>query len=304
MTKDDKIAVLLGGASKERDISLATGNAVAKALRNSGYTNVHEIDPSEIPGFLDQHWDRVFIALHGEGGEDGEMQRKLEDKNLPYTGTRSEASALAMSKFESKKVFEQNEIPTLPSIVSEKEQGFDAFQNEVHQKLTYPIIGKPDCEGSSIGMEIVRDAADLEAAYENTHQFGKRVLWENFLEGGIDLTVGILHGDPLPVIEIRPKEGLYDYDAKYTKGKTDYYCPARIDEPLKEKVQTFAKNAFESLGCRSWGRVDFIWKNDKVYCLEVNTVPGMTATSLVPQAAKQNGLSFEELVEAILMDAQ
>ncbi|MCB1196732.1 MAG: D-alanine--D-alanine ligase [Deltaproteobacteria bacterium] len=303
ISKEAKIAVLLGGQSKERDVSLTTGKAIAKALMDLGYSNVHQIDPSEIPNFYEQYWDVVFIALHGAWGEDGGVQKILQDHHIAFTGSRAESSALAMSKFDSKVVFKQHDIPTLPFLISTAADDFDTWKQHVTTTLTYPIIGKPDCEGSSIGMEIVKNQAQLYDAFTRTHSFGQRVLWENYLTDGIDLTVGILLGEALPVVEIRPKNGIYDYAAKYTKGMTDYYCPARINQALAEKIQNYALQAFTAIGCRSWGRVDFIWKDEQVYCLEINTIPGMTPTSLVPMAAKEKGLAFEALVEAIVLDA-
>ncbi|MCB0272454.1 MAG: D-alanine--D-alanine ligase [Bdellovibrionales bacterium] len=299
---NSKIAVLLGGASKERDISLTTGKAVANGLRERGYTNVHEIDPSEMPLFWQQHWDVAFVALHGAGGEDGEIQKVLEEAKIPYTGSRSDASRLSMSKYKSKEVFEKNNIPTLSFVVTHALQDEKLAFKKV-SSLKFPVIGKPDVEGSSIGMEIVKDENQWKDAFNKTHSFGEKVIWEPYLEGGVDLTVGILNDKALPVIEIRPKSGIYDYESKYTQGKTDYYCPARIDEKLTKKVQDYAIKAFHVLGCRSWGRVDFIWKDNQVHCLEVNTVPGMTPTSLVPKAAKQESIDFADLVEMILLDA-
>lgn len=301
MNKNDKIAVLLGGSSKEREISIRTGRAVAHALKNLHYTNVHEIDPSEVPDFYTQHWDMVFMALHGEGGEDGTYQKVLAERNIPCTGSDAASSFLSLSKLKSKEVFVQNNIPTLAFLGSHREEDALEVKTRVAQTLTFPIIGKPDLEGSSLGMKVVSDPSAFTEAFVHVHSFGENVLWENFQSEGVDLTVAILGDDALPVVEIRPKEGLYDYDAKYTQGRTDYFCPARISDALTKKVQDLALQAFQALGCSGWGRVDFLLVGDDLFCLEINTVPGMTPTSLVPMAAKENGMSFETLVERIML---
>lgn len=303
MDQNSKIAVLLGGSSKERDVSLTSGKSVATALRDQGYRNVHEVDPQDVPDYYQQHWDAVFIALHGEGGEDGTVQKILTNQKIAFTGSDEPSSTLAMSKVESKKVFLAQNIPTLPFVASHKDQPVEEVLAEIDAHLSFPIIGKPDTEGSSIGMSVVQCRQDVKDAFDAVHQFGDTVLWENFINEGVDLTVAVVKKDALPVVEIVPKQGLYDYDAKYTKGMTDYYCPARISEELTKKVQAYALQAFDALGCRSWGRVDFLLYEDELYCLEVNTIPGMTPTSLVPMAAKEKGWSFEVLVETILLDA-
>lgn len=304
MQKNMKVAVALGGDSREREISLKTGQAVAQGLRQRGFSNLHEIDTKDHPEFYKQAWDAVFVALHGPGGEDGSLQCELEQRNISFTGSGSKSSKLAMSKYDSKCVFQQNKIPTLPFFRTDDLWDVLKVQGLVAEHLTYPIIAKPDQEGSSIGLEIVQDPSQLPGALKRLQNVCSVVLWENYLEDGVDLTVGILDGQPLPVIEIRPKQGWYDYDAKYTQGMTEYICPARIDTAFAKQVQSLAVKAFEALGCRSWGRVDFMWKGSDLYCLEVNTVPGMTPTSLVPMAAQETDISFEALVERILIDVQ
>jgi len=303
LEKHAKVAVAMGGNSREREISLKTGRAIAKGLRQRGFSNLIEVDTQAHPTFYNEDWDAVFIALHGPGGEDGTLQSALEQRGIAFTGSGSRSSALAMSKYESKQIFAKNNIPTLPFFRTQNQWDGQEIQNMIEGSLTYPVIAKPDQEGSSIGLEIIESASELGDALKRLQKFSQIVLWEGYMQQGVDLTVGILNEKALPVIEIRPKEGWYDFDAKYTQGMTEYICPARIDQGLTRRVQDLAVQAFQALACRSWGRVDFIWKDNQVHCLEVNTVPGMTPTSLVPMAAAQNDISFDHLVERILMDA-
>jgi len=301
--KDIKVAVAFGGQSRERDISILTGQAIVSGLRQGGFSNVQGIDTKANPKFYEDNWDIVFIALHGPGGEDGTLQKELEKRRIPFTGSGSKSSKLAMSKYESKLAFEKHGIPTLPFFYTKDMRDTRSIQDKIKTHLTYPVIAKPDKEGSSIGLEIIRHDDQLPAAIARLCDLTDMVLWENYIEGGIDLTVGILNQKALPVIEIRPLQGWYDYQAKYTKGMTEYHCPARIGDAFTKKVQALALKAFEVLGCRSWGRVDFLHQGEALYCLEVNTVPGMTPTSLVPMAAAELDIDFNQLVRAILTDA-
>jgi D-alanine-D-alanine ligase len=304
INKQDQLVVFLGGHSQERDVSLRTGQAIAQALSRKGYTQVLQVDPKDnMDDFSPATCKAAFIALHGKGGEDGEIQRFLTQAGVPYTGTQVHGSRLSMSKAQSKKAFVEAQVPTLPWVVSHSHQTPASFEAACLEKLTLPIIGKPDTEGSSIGMQIVHDRKDLKDAFTAAHSFDGEVVWEPFLTGGIDLTVAILQGRALPVVEIRPKSGLYDFEAKYTSGKTDYHCPARIDPEIAQAISDQAVLAFAAVSGRSWGRVDFMIKDRQWYCLEVNTVPGMTPTSLVPMAAKEAGIDFDDLVETILLDA-
>src|SRR3990167_1388765 len=298
-----KIGVLMGGTSSEREISLITGGAISAALKKLNY-HVVDIDlKGKISEALQENKvDVIFNALHGRFGEDGVVQSVLEDFKIPYTGSGVVSSALGMAKAFTKDVFCAHGIVT---------PHYDLWftQNEPLQtyfkkiKMEYPLIVKPEGGGSTIGMTIVHDPKNMKEALESAAQYDKVVMVEKFIEGR-EITGGVLNGEALPLIEIRPKSGFYDYESKYTKGKTEYLCPAPISRELTEKIQRQSVFIFEKLRCRGCARSDFIVsKSDEIFFLEINTLPGMTATSLVPKAAAQMGLSFEELVEQILNTA-
>jgi D-alanine-D-alanine ligase len=303
-SKSAKIAVLHGGLSKERDVSLRTGTAIAKALTESGYTNVQKIDVGQdIAVVLTQNKpDVAFNALHGRFGEDGAIQGILEYLGIPYTGSGVLGSAISMDKSTTKKLFEYFKLPSIPWTTSFAGQSYAEFRERLLKVLKFPVIGKPANEGSTIGIEIVHEEKELERAFHETLKFDSTVVWESFRKGK-ELTVGVLKGEALPIVEIRPKSGFYDYESKYTKGATEYICPAEIAPELTKKIQDLSLKAFAATRSSSFGRVDFILEGDQPWILEVNTVPGMTETSLFPKAAKVKGMEFPEFCEIILQDA-
>lgn len=293
-----KVAVLLGGNSAEREVSLKSGAAVHKALCSAGI-DAHLFDPAEqaLEQLHEQGFERVFIALHGRGGEDGTIQGALEFLNLPYTGSDVLGSALAMDKIRCKYLFEAYGLRTSPFVVVDKNSAYDC--QEIIAKLGHVMV-KPAHEGSSIGMAQAQSSEQLREALENAFEFDDYVLVEKWLSGR-EYTVSILADEALPVIEMRTPTGFYDYQAKYQSSTTEYYCPADISEAQTHELQTMASAAFKLVGAKGWGRVDAMQGDDgEFYLLEVNTVPGMTEKSLVPMAAKARGISFEALVVNIL----
>jgi D-alanine-D-alanine ligase len=303
--KDARIAVLLGGLSKEREVSFRTGRGMAQALRNRGFTNVSEIDPGrDLADILHrQKIEVAVIALHGRYGEDGTVQGLLEYLRIPYTGAGVIGSALAIHKKISKVMFESAGVPTPPWLSAGRDFDPSELAAQVRSELGFPAVAKPVNEGSTIGLSVVSDEAGVAGAQHDALAFDEEVLWEKFVRG-TELTVGFLSGAALPVVEIVPKKGLFDYEAKYTKGMTDYYCPARIPEAVAERVKEVAVKAFLAVACESFGRVDLILEGDTPWVLEVNTIPGMTETSLVPKAARAAGISYDDAVERILQEAR
>ncbi|MCS7064135.1 MAG: D-alanine--D-alanine ligase [Methylacidiphilales bacterium] len=284
------IAVLKGGISSEREVSLRTGAAVASALRRLGY-EVEEIDVQNRTPVWSAGVDLVFICLHGEFGEDGEVQTYCETKGVPYTGCGVAASQAAYDKGRSKAIFFSKGVPCAES---------ETLIGEAEPKMQPPFVLKPVCQGSSVGIEFVQDAAEVSAALARVRQYHQPVLVERWIRGR-EVTVGILEGETLPIVEIRPKRGWYNYENKYTAGATEYICPAELAPELAGKVRVAAKQAYEALGCEVYARIDLmIDEQDNVYVLEVNTIPGMTETSLLPKAARVAGLSFEALCERII----
>ena len=292
-----KVAVLLGGRSAEREISLKSGNAVLDALRRRG-VDAHPFDPSEqhMEALLQQGFNRAHIALHGRYGEDGTVQGALELMGLPYTGSGVMASALAMDKWRTKLLWQAAGISTPRHTLLNAQSDFDA----VVKALGLPLIVKPSREGSTIGLSKVMAAMDLPAAYESAAKHDTMVLAEQFIEG-VELTAAILGETPLPLVRIQTAGGLYDYQAKYLSDDTRYFCPCGLSAAEEQAIQAQALQAHQTLGCEGWGRVDVILdKSGKPYFLETNTSPGMTDHSLVPMAAKAVGISFDDLVLRIL----
>lgn len=287
----------MGGTSAEREVSLVTGAQITKALIQQGVNAI----PVDVGLDIAQQLqtlkpDRAFIALHGRGGEDGVIQALLEMCQIPYTGSGVTASALTMNKAFSKWVFQSNHLPT-PDFVLYKD-GMDL--NQIVDKLGLPLCVKPVSEGSSLGVTRVTEIEKIPDAVDFAAQYGKSVLIEPWLDG-CEVTVGILDHKPLPVIAIRTSSGFYDYEHKYQVGNTEYSCPTGFDAKLNKVIQDVALQAFEITGCQSWGRVDlFLDKKEQPWILEVNTIPGMTPTSLVPKAALVEGMNFERLVWKIL----
>ena len=292
-----KVAVLLGGRSAEREISLQSGQAVLDALRRQG-VDAHPFDPSEQPmeALLHQGFNRAHIALHGRYGEDGTVQGALELMELPYTGSGVLASALAMDKWRTKLLWEAAGISTPRYVVIDEETDFD----RVAEALGLPLIVKPSREGSTLGLSKVIKAADLPGALELAAAHDATVLVEQFIEG-MELTIAILGETALPLVRIQAESGLYDYEAKYVSDTTRYFCPSGLSGAQEEAIQAQALQAHKILGCEGWGRVDAILDaSHKLYFLETNTSPGMTTHSLVPMAAKAAGISFDDLVLRIL----
>jgi D-alanine-D-alanine ligase len=295
-----KVAVLMGGRSAEREISLLSGNAVLGALRERG-VDAHAFDPKErqIADLKRENFQRAFIALHGRYGEDGTVQGALELLGIPYTGSGVMASALAMDKWRTKLMWRAVGIPVpRDALVHE---GSD--WHGVVKALGLPIIVKPVHEGSTIGLTKVRAAKELPAAYALAAKHDRMVLAEEFIEGR-ELTASILGDTALPLIRIEAPQGNYDYQNKYFSDETKYHCPSGIGVAEEQSIREAALHAFQVLGCEGWGRADLILRGDNTFSfLEMNTSPGMTGHSLVPMAARQAGLSFPDLVMRILEDA-
>ncbi len=293
---------MMGGLSREREISLKTGKAILRALAEKGYTVIPIDVGSDIAEKLvKEKIEYAFLALHGRFGEDGTIQGMLELMKIPYTGSGVLSSALAMDKIMSKKFFLCEKIPT---------PRFEVFRWDEIKKdqppkisLPLPVVVKPAREGSTIGVSIVRKEEDLSSSLREAGGYDVEILIEEFMRGK-EITVGILEGIPLPIIEIVPKSGFYDYHSKYTKGETQYILPARIAREKYLYAQEISLKAFQTLGCSGVARVDLMTdENENPFVIDVNTMPGMTETSLLPKAASYAGISFEDLVERILLGA-
>ena len=296
-----KVAVMLGGESAERAVSLKSGAAVLAALLRAG-VDAHAFDPAQKPlaALKDEGYARVFIALHGRGGEDGCLQGALELMKLPYTGSGVLASALAMDKWRSKLAWRAAGIPVPEFAVVDAASDFATIES----RLGLPLFVKPACEGSSIGISKVKQAGGLRASWELAAQYDTVVLAEAFVDAG-EYTVGILAGQTLPVIRIVPATEFYDYEAKYDRDDTQYRIPSGLTAAQEREMQALALRAFDVLGGRGWGRVDIMLDHDgNAWCLEVNSSPGMTDHSLVPMAARAAGIAFEDLVVRILAEAR
>lgn len=290
-----KVAVLLGGKSAERAVSLNSGNAVLAALKRGG-VNAHAFDTAERPLHELEGFDRVFIALHGRYGEDGTIQGALELMGIPYTGSGVMAAALGMDKWRTKLLWQAAGIPTPAFELVQADSDFAAIE----RRLGLPMFVKPANEGSSIGISKVKAAGGLQAAYEEAAKYDPLVLAEQFVGGG-EYTVGILGDLALPVIRIVPANEFYDYEAKYLRDDTRYLCPCGLGEAQESAIRAQALQAFRVLGGRGWGRVDFLMDEaGNHYFLEANMSPGMTDHSLVPMGARAAGVDFDQLVLKIL----
>ena len=295
-----KVAVMMGGASAEREVSLKSGAAILTALQQVGI-DAHAFDPAEAPvqQLVEQHFERVFIALHGRGGEDGSMQGALQTLGLPYTGSGILGCALAMDKVRTKQIWQALELPVAESI-SVKPHHSDIDCAEVIRQLGGRVIVKPANEGSSIGMSVANNAEQLQQALSQAFHYDQQVLVERWITGK-EYTVGILGTEALPVIRLQTPHEFYDFDAKYQATDTQYHCPAGLSDSDERQLQSLALQAFAALGCEGWGRIDAMRdEQGQWYLLEANAVPGMTEKSLVPMAAKARGIDFTALVEAIL----
>ncbi|EQC00923.1 D-alanine--D-alanine ligase [Photorhabdus temperata] len=300
----EKVAVLLGGTSAEREVSLLSGQAVLAGLKEAGI-NAHPVDTKDFPvtQLKEAGFEKVFIALHGRGGEDGTLQGVLEFLQLPYTGSGVMASALSMDKLRTKQLWQGIGLtvsPYVPINSKQFEQFTDLQLKEYVADLGLPLIVKPSLEGSSVGMTKVNEISELRGALEAAFHYDTDLLVEKWLYGP-EYTVAILGDTALPSIRIQPAAVFYDYDAKYLSEETKYFCPSGLNDEKEQQLTEIALKAYQSVGCSGWGRVDIMMDTDGgFYLLEVNTSPGMTSHSLVPMAARQAGLNFSQLVAKIL----
>ncbi len=331
------IAVIMGGISSERNISLVSGKAVVNALMSLGYT-VKPIDPAKgangllsdaevqsatadpidkktleqynkqsllecIQSPLFDDVDCCFLVMHGQLGEDGVLQTLLELRDIPFTGSKRIASTIAMDKALSKALFQTAAIPTAPwHVIHANDEVTMEMAKEIREELGKEIVVKPNDQGSTVGMTFVRNGNldELIEAIEIAKNYSDQILLETYIPGR-ELTVSILGEEVLPIVEIVPKDGYYDYSNKYTKGRTEYICPAEIAEDIREYIANLSYAAYSVLGCEGFGRVDFRLSSENIpFCLEVNTLPGLTTTSLFPMAAKAVDISFEQMCQQLL----
>ena len=305
----DKIAVLEGGISPEREISLRSGEAIAKALREKEY-EVIELDPANYSDFYSlisklrtERISIVFIGLHGGTGENGELQAALSLAGFKYTGSGPKACTLTMDKYVSKLMALDEGIPA-PEYILMREDLLNDYQDPndfsaIEAKLGLPIIVKPNDSGSSVGISIVEKLFELKEAVKLALTYSDSVLLEQYIPGK-ELTATVLDGKALPLIEIRPLNGWYDFNNKYSKGHSEYLCPAPVEESVSQLIQLYAERLWKVLGLKGYARIDFRYDGNKPYFLEVNTLPGMTDLSLTPMAAKAIGINFPELVDKIV----
>jgi len=319
----------MGGDSAEREISLSSGETVGRALKAAGHQVVlidtvfkntkhlsntvnsakgqglslcsgQLLEVMRMPALSEA--DVVFLAFHGGAGENGWVQSLLEIAGITYTGSGPLASALAMNKHISKVIFREAEVETAPWVVLSDEEagGISTIAEKVEINVGFPCVVKPNAQGSTIGLTVVQIPEQLAGAVELAKEYDQQIMIEQYIPGR-DLTVAILDEDPLPVVEIIPKHQVYDYTCKYTRGMSQYVVPAQIPPNIEQHIKSQALRAYETLNCRGYGRVDFRLSADgRLFCLEVNTLPGMTQTSLVPKAAKAAGIEFPELVDRIV----
>jgi len=287
------ITVFMGGPSAEREVSLRSGAQVAEALRSLGHT-VRELDPEKPDWQLPNPTDVVFLALHGTYGEDGTVQKRLEELGAPYTGCDPEASRIGFDKYLTKERCIAAGVPTARyTLVDSASASWPMGWNP-------PVVLKPARQGSSVGLQFVERVSDWPQALAEALRYDTQVLMEEKISGR-ECTVGILADEPLPIVEVRPKTGIYDYKTKYTSGTTEYYCPAPFDEATTARTQSAAIKAFKAIGGRDYSRVDVIVQADgEPIVLEVNTLPGMTETSLLPKAAEVAGISYAQLCQRMV----
>ena len=293
MSRKLNITVMLGGPSAEREVSLRTGAAVAAALRSLGH-EVHELDPKTPEWNLPPKTDVVFLALHGTYGEDGTVQKQLDALGVPYTGCDAEASRIAFDKVLTKQSCLEACVPTAKFAV------VHSAEAELPAGLQLPLVVKPSRQGSSVGLQFVECAEEWLKAIAESLKFDTEVLVEEKIVGR-ETTVGILGDKVLPVVEVRPKTGSYDYQTKYTSGASEYFCPADFDAATTKRIQSAAISAFAAIGGRDYSRVDVMVRADgSPVVLEVNTLPGMTETSLLPKAAAAAGMNYAELCQRMV----
>jgi len=287
------VTLMLGGPSAEREVSLRSGAAVAAALRSLGHA-VHELDPKEPDWVLAPKTEVVFLALHGSYGEDGTVQKRLEELGVPYTGCDPESSRVAFDKVLTKQRCLAAGIPTARFAV------FETPESSWPMGWQPPVVLKPVHQGSSVGLQFVERVADWSAALAEALRYDSQVLMEERIVGR-ETTVGILAGEALPIVEVRPKHGPYDYANKYTDGASEYFCPAPFEAAVTARIQAAAMEAFRAVGGRDYGRIDImVRKNGEPVVLEVNTLPGMTETSLLPKAAAAAGISYAQLCQRMI----
>jgi len=297
MKQYGKVAVMMGGSSAEREISLMSGNGVLNALLSRG-VDAHAFDPAEKPltALKDEGFDRVFIILHGPFGEDGTLQGALETMGIPYTGCGVMASAICMDKWRTKLLWRGAGLPIPEFELLDENSDFAA----VEARLGLPLFVKPATEGSSIGVTKVKQPGELKAAFDEARKYDPLVLAERFVGGG-EYTCAVIDGQAYPTIKIEPATEYYDYQAKYFRDDTVYRCPSGLSEEVEQRARALCLQAFQVLGGQGWGRVDFLMDEaGGVYLLEVNTNPGMTSHSLVPMAARAQGISYEDLCLNVL----
>lgn len=299
-----KIAVLYGGVSNEREVSISSSKGIIEALKRNGHDVIGiDFHPERLQEVIELNVDLVFIGLHGKHGEDGCVQGLLDMLEIPYVGSGVMASSVAMNKFKAKQLFEQAGIPVAKGeqYRMDQETNIDEVVDHIHANFEFPFVIKPNREGSTVGLTIVRHENETKEAVKKAAENDLYILVEQFIKGK-ELTVPVLgeiHKEKsLPIIEIIPKNELYDYEAKYSVDGSEHIIPARIDKDLTEKIQAYAVLAHQILGCETYSRADFLLTEEGVpYILEVNTLPGMTPTSLFPDAAKSIGISYEEMIE-------
>lgn len=328
MKTKPRIALLLGGTSPEREVSKSTGQSIYNALKTLGYKTTvidpaygdeqpenpelffskEDFKPISNPNYIKalnlpiwEEIDLAFLALHGKWGEDGTIQSMLELKEIRYTGSRVLSSALAMDKVKSKILFDHHRVRTPKWItLKNNESKADYVIERIKNELGFPVVIKPNDQGSTVGLSICKSENEVENDIRLASEFSERVLIEEYISGR-ELTVAVIDESPLPVLEIIPKHGIYDYECKYTSGMSEYIVPAKLPEIVFKELQVMAVQAFKSLRCEGYARVDFRLNPENIpYCLEVNTLPGMTSLSLVPKMAKAAGMSFEQLIEKII----
>jgi D-alanine-D-alanine ligase len=292
-----KVAVLMGGNSAEREVSLETGKAVHAALRRRGI-DAHLIDTRDqsLSRLLDQHFDRAFIALHGRGGEDGVVQGALQALGIPHTGSGVLGSALSMDKVRSKRIWRDSGLPTPDFIEIRQESDLKKLQTAIG----FPLMIKPVHEGSSCGATKVKKQSELKAAWQKAHALDNRVLAERWITGR-EYTAAVLGREVLPMIRLETPREFFDYEAKYVEDTTRYICPCELPPQRERELAAMILSAFDAVDASGWGRLDFIIdSSNQPWLIEINTIPGMTSHSLVPMSAKQAGMDFDTLAEAIL----
>ncbi|MCP3674674.1 MAG: D-alanine--D-alanine ligase [Gammaproteobacteria bacterium] len=302
-----KVAVLLGGTSGEREVSLRSGDAILKGLKEQS-VDAYAVDAMDnvIKQLVDGNFDRAFIALHGKGGEDGVIQGTLETLDIPYTGSGVLGSAIGMDKLRSKQVWDSLGLPVIPAEpINAGTKLSVTTAGQLLARLGMMVMVKPSSEGSSLGMAKAETTEGLLKAIDAASEFGGEVLIEQWINGP-EYTVSLLGENALPVVQIQPAREFYDYEAKYTTSGTEYFCPTDLTKDEEAELKNMAQQAFAAINCSGWGRIDFIRNKAKgnFYLLEANTVPGMTECSLVPKAAKAADISFSELVVEILKTSE